>query len=172
MSLSLEQVTLTHQNLLIRIIFQNGVANPFSAKPAVFDPAVRHVVEAQGWDILDDDPSHIQCLKGLMGAGHQRGEEAGLESEGAVIDRCEDLFEIAEGRHTHDGAKGFLACQWGALGDLTEDSGLQVAAVLLGATMTECPIRNGRIYPSDEKITKRLAINTGSSPASRSRASQ
>jgi len=46
----------------------DGVADPLTANPALLHPPVRHVIGAEHGRVIDDHPTEVQVLDGLLPA--------------------------------------------------------------------------------------------------------
>src|SRR4051794_23875471 len=63
----------------------HGVAKTFAAEAGVLDAAVGHVVDPIGRDVVDHHPADLELPERRPRTGQVVGEDAGLESEAAVV---------------------------------------------------------------------------------------
>ena len=72
------------------------VARAFAAEARVLHAAVRHVVDAVGRDVVDEDAAGLDGVEREQGALEVRREDARLQAERRPVDRGERVLEAVE----------------------------------------------------------------------------
>jgi hypothetical protein len=65
--------------------FLDGVAHALAADAALLHAAVRHMVGAEGGDIVDNDPAEIKVPDGFSDLLHIAAEHPGLQAINGII---------------------------------------------------------------------------------------
>ena len=74
----------------LRHVF-DGETDAFSTESTVFNAAVGHVIDAPGWDIADNHTADIERVPDKLCVVEVSGEDARLQSKGAVVDFGEGI---------------------------------------------------------------------------------
>ena len=106
---------------------------PSRPEPGVLDAAVRHVVDPVGRDVVDDDTADLELVEGLPGVREVVGEDAGLESERAVVDLAHGVREVGEREDDDERRERLVRADLGLDRDVLQDRGLEERAVGLAA---------------------------------------
>src|SRR3546814_7941161 len=80
-----------------------------AAQPGILDPAIGHVVDAIGGDVVDDDAADLEIVPRRQHLVQVAGEEARLKAELAVVALGERLTPIGEARPDGERAERLLA---------------------------------------------------------------
>src|SRR4029078_2880928 len=78
------------------------VPQSLAPEPGILDPAVRHVVDPVGRDVVDHHTADLELRERTPGPGQVVGEDAGLETEHRIVDAGDGGVEVAEREGDHD----------------------------------------------------------------------
>src|SRR3990172_9909531 len=96
-------------------------AEALPAEAGILDPAVGHVVDPVGRDVVDDDAPDLELAEAPPGIGEVVREDAGLEAEEAVVDLPDRVVEVDEGKDDDDRGEGLVAADLGRHRHVLED---------------------------------------------------
>ena len=74
----------------------DGVGGALAGVAGLLDPAVGHLVGAEGGHLVDEDAAELEPVAGLEGEAGVAGEDPGLEAEAGVVGELDRLVEGGE----------------------------------------------------------------------------
>src|SRR5947209_3811800 len=102
---------------LVRRVYDNhsrlghlfhSVAHTFTTEARKLYSAVRHVINAKGWRVVNHHATVTERIRSKKRAAHVAREDACLKTVARVISFCERVREIAEGLNGCDGREDFF----------------------------------------------------------------
>src|SRR4051812_33241099 len=101
------------------------VLEAFPAKPGIFDPAVRHVVDAECGDVAHDQSAHLKFIIGTEDETRIVGEQPGLQSVRRSVDALERVGEIFVRFDRLHRSENFVTIDLHISASVCQDSGLE-----------------------------------------------
>src|SRR3990172_7065698 len=126
----------------------DGEAEALATEPRFLHPAVRHVIDPVGRDVVDDDPADLELVERMPGVAEIVGEHTRLEAERRIVDGVDGIAQIGEAEHDDERRECLIRADLGVEGDVREDRRREIRTIRRAAEHDLTAERDGLVDPT------------------------